>query len=60
MSSNYANTVNQYVNMFCAGVMDTLSFHRAAKYVVNSSGVRQEIGMTVRKANIDDVCVMFV
>mmetsp|Transcript_7124 Transcript_7124/g.11947 ORF Transcript_7124/g.11947 Transcript_7124/m.11947 type:complete len:341 (-) Transcript_7124:2718-3740(-) len=45
--SNYVNAVNMYVSMFCHALVDTVSFHRAAKFIVNSSAVRQEIGMTL-------------
>ena len=45
---NFARVLNKHVNMFCAGLVDSLSFHRAAKFVVNSDSVRQEIGLTVR------------
>lgn len=41
-----AALVNNCVLAFCAGVKDTFSLHRTAQFVVNSSSVRQEVGMT--------------
>lgn len=45
--TDYAALLNSNVNIFCYAVADSLSFHKTAKFVVNSSTVRQEIGMTV-------------
>lgn len=45
--SNYVSAVNTYVSVFCHALVDTVSFHRAAKFIVNSPAVRQEIGMTL-------------
>lgn len=56
--ANYAAVVNSHVSVFCGGVVDSFSFHRAAKFVVNSASVRQEIGMTVKMYT--KFCAFFV
>jgi hypothetical protein len=50
--TSYVALLNSYLTIFCYAVVDTLSFHRAAQFLVNSATVRQEIGMTVSHTHV--------